>query len=251
MTRLQTRKVETDRDLQHFFDEVALNYVDQHGNPEKLLAYRLSIIRSLVGEQGAGSLLEIGCGTGIHLFALTDCFDLLMGTDISPLMIEQASKTRERSAASERVRLEVDRAEELSTVPDETVDCVLCVGAFEHMLDRLVVVQQVQRVLRPGGTFVCLTPNGDYLWYRFIAPTLGFETRHLSTDRFMSLPSIRKLLAETSLVLCREGCWTFVPRGDIPGLISALLTLVDLVGRVLNLSPCRGGVYFRAIKPGR
>ena len=47
MTRLQTREVETDRDFQHFFDEAALDYVDQHGNPEKLLAYRLSIIRSL------------------------------------------------------------------------------------------------------------------------------------------------------------------------------------------------------------
>ncbi len=249
MSRLKTRPIRTNQELRQFFDEVALDYRDRHGHPEDLLAYRLSIIRPLIGEGRERSLLEIGCGTGIHLFVLADQFARVIGIDISERMIEQARAALALRKLEYKFTLAVDRAEHLSTVSGETIDVVLCVGAYEHMRDKTGVLAQIRHVLKPGGCFVCLTPNGDYIWYRHWAPVLGINTRHLSTDRFMTLASIRDALSETGFELADSGYWTFVPKGDVGPYFAALLTAIDGIGRVLGLSACRGGLWFRAVKP--
>ena len=246
---MKTRQIRTDADLQQFFDEAAVHYSDQHGQPEKLLGYRLSVIRPLMGHGKGRTFLEIGCGTGDHLFAVADQFTQVLGTDLSPVMIERAREILTDWDKKEKFTLAVDRAEHLSTVPDETIDVVLCVGAFEHMTDKPAVLTQIDRVLKSGGSFVCLTPNGDYVWYRRLAPFLGYDTRHLSSDRFTNLPLIGELLSHTRLILADSGYWTFIPRGDIGTVLFVILAMVDLAGKVLGIPGCRGGIYFKAVKP--
>lgn len=249
MPRLRTRQIQTDADLQQFFDAAAVHYSEQHGHPQKLLCYRLSLIRTLIGQRTRGTILEIGCGIGNHLFQLAGQFSQVMGTDLSPAMIEKARETLVGYDKVEKFSLVVDRAEELSTVSDEAIDVVLCVGAFEHMTDQPAVLTQISRVLKAGGCLVCLTPNGDYVWYRRLAPVLGYDTRHLSSDRLMTLSLIDELLSHTRLTLADSGYWTFIPRGDIGTVLSVILTIVDLAGRYLSIPGFRGGLYFKAVKP--
>ena len=92
------------------------------------------------------------------------------------------ASARQKLSTGGHIALRVDPAEELASIEDSAIDIVLCVGALEHMLDRALVVSQVTRVLRPGGKFVLLTPQGGYCWYMLLAPALGIATRHLSTD---------------------------------------------------------------------
>lgn len=250
MRRLRTRPIRTGDEARRFFDEAALDYRDRHGDPERLLGDRLSLIRFLIGATRAQTLLEIGCGTGIHLFALANQFAQAIGTDFSPRMIEQAEAIRARHDHADSISLAVDPAERLATVSDRTIDVVLCVGAFEHMIDKIRVLTQVRRVLKPGGSFVCMTPNGDYLWYRRVAPFLGFDTRHLSTDRLVTLAWIRETLVKTGLPVLHSGYWTFIPGGDVGPLLSVFLAAIDRTGRLFDLSSWRAGIYFKAVKPG-
>ena len=86
------------------------------------------------------------------------------------------------------------------------------------MLDRDQVVRQVSRVLKSGGVFVLLTPNGRYCWYTLLAPLLGCSTRHLSTDRFLDRREAINLLQFAGLRLTGWDFWTFIPKGDYPPL---------------------------------
>jgi SAM-dependent methyltransferase len=50
-----------------------------------------------------------------------------------------------------------------SALPDATFDCVVAVEVLEHVEADFAFVQQVYRVLKPGGVFLLTTPNGDWI----------------------------------------------------------------------------------------
>lgn len=50
-----------------------------------------------------------------------------------------------------------------NTLPDAAFDVVVSVEVLEHVEADRLFVQQVARVLKPGGYFLMTTPNGDYV----------------------------------------------------------------------------------------
>ncbi len=250
LATLKTRVIGDRSELVTHFDQSAADYREAHGDTGRLLAYRLGLIRRNYEAMKDGVLLEIGCGTGIHLANLAGDFARVIGTDISPKMIHTARETLRGWPGRELIELRVDPAEELSTVEDTSIDVALCVGAFEHMLEKDRVLQQVERVLKRGGLFVCLTPNGDYWWYTVLAPFLGIATRHLSTDRFLARREAITLLGDAGLTLRNWGYWTFVPKGDMPRWVSLILSASDWLGRVWQIGRLRGGLTVCATKRG-
>ncbi len=244
---LRTRRVRQPEDVFDFFDALAPEYRDCHGDAERSLQRRLALIRRLLPAR-RGVLIEIGCGNAIHLFALAPLFDASIGVDGSAKMIAAAEARRVRHDAAARVRFAVERAENLSSVGDAAADAVLCVGAFEHMTDQPGVLAEAGRVLRPGGVFVCLSPNADFLWYTRLAPWLGFDTRHLSTDRFVSPSRWPLLLAAAGLQPEAIGFWRFVPVGDMPPWAARTMLALDRVGAALRVNALRGGCYVKAVK---
>ncbi len=246
---LRTTEVHGPNDVRAFFDRLAPLYRDCHGPADRLLRYRLGIIDGLLEGAERDYLLEIGCGTGLHLLALAEGFRRLRGVDLSLGMIERAERSRREHPLRDRIRFGVDAAETLASVGDGEADAVLCVGAFEHMPDKPAVLRQVRRALKPGGAFLCLTPNADWVWYAAIAPRLGLPVTHLSSDRFVGRHELTSLLEASGLKPEAVGHWTFIPRGDMPRGWAHLLAGLDLAGRMFRCSWLRGGLYCRAVKP--
>jgi SAM-dependent methyltransferase len=246
---LKTRTILNRGELVAHFDRSAAAYEEAHGDARRLLDYRLALIRERCYGR-SGVLLEIGCGTAIHLAALAPSFSHLIGTDISPRMIASARTKLQASLYHDRLELRVDPAEELGTIEDSSVDVVLCVGALEHMLDRAQVVRQVARVLRDGGQFVLLTPHGGYCWYALLAPILGIATRHLSTERFLKRREAIALMQSAGLQVSSLDYWTFIPKGDMPSWTGVVLEFLDGLGRVCRLGALRGGLILTGIKGG-
>jgi len=248
MTRLRTRIVQSDDDIRIFFDANAGEYRESHGPAYQLLAYRLNLIRRLLVPSFGGVLVEIGCGPGVHLFPLAHAFGRVIGTDLSPGMIAAANAIRQEHPCAARIELRAEPAERLDSIEVQSADAVLCVGAFEHMTDKPGVLREVQRVLKPGGRFVCLTLNGDYFWYRRVAPRLGYSVKHLSSDRFVNAHELRALLQGAELRVDESGYWRFVARGDMPRWAAVVLTFLDRVGMACHPSLLRGGLYVCAHK---
>lgn len=246
---LVQRPVNGTEDLKKFFNDAANEYTEQHGPALKLLNYRLGLIRSAAEFQPADRVLEIGCGPGNHLLPLESYFFSGIGTDLSDEMIRKAKAIQAAQFSGSRINFRTDDAETLSTIDNESVDVVFCVGAFEHMINKKAVFNTVRRVLSPGGRFICLTPNGDYLWYKSIAPRLGLQTTRLSTDKFLGVSALSDLCESSGFCKFSHSYWTFVPGGDMPAKWARLLHLLDGIGKGLNASSFRGGLVFRCVKP--
>ncbi len=248
MGRLHSRSVRDSGDIRAFFDALASGYRECHGSAGPLLEYRLALIRRLLAPSFRGVLLEIGCGPGVHLFSLADAYSRAIGADLSPNMIAAAETLRRSHPCAARIELRAEPAERLASIQDQAADAVLCVGAFEHMPDKPAVLDEVRRVLKPGGRFVCLTLNGDSLWYRRIAPWLGYDVKHLSSDRFVNSAEMRALLQKAELRVAELGYWRFVAKGDMPSWTARALEWLDRAGTVCKPSLLRGGLYVCADK---
>jgi len=244
---LKTTSIRDHEDVRAHFDANAPTYADAHGDADRLLRYRLGIIRRYARLEPDHAVLEVGCGDGMHLRELADEYGQAMGVDISSAMVEVA---RNRSRAlGDKISFGVGHGEKLEPVEDASMDTAFCVGALEHMLDQGQVIKSVARTLKPGGRFVCMTPNGGYIWYRRLAPLLRLDTRHLSTDNFLTSDALRRLFEDAGFGNLQVGRWTFVPRGDMPGPVAALLQGLDRVGRCTGAGCLRGGIVIGGDKP--
>jgi ubiquinone/menaquinone biosynthesis C-methylase UbiE len=236
-------------DIKSFFDQCAsTGFSEEHGHPQRLLEYRLALVRKLARPRSADVVLDLGCGNGHHLLALGPEVARGTGIDVSPGMIELARARLRCSPRTANLTFEVDNAEELNGIADRTVDLAICIGAFEHMLDKRAVLASIYRVLKFGGRFFCLTPDADYVWYRTIAPLLGIATNHLSSDRTLTQYEFSVLLDQAGFRHIRFDPWTFIPKGDVPAIVALLLTVLDAIGRCARLDSLRGGLSLCAWK---
>jgi 2-polyprenyl-6-hydroxyphenyl methylase/3-demethylubiquinone-9 3-methyltransferase len=77
---------------------------------------------------------------------------------------------------------------------------------------------------------------------------MRLETRHLSTDRFLSRQQLGRLLSIAGLHVRHLDHWTFIPRGDMPPLCGMLLGILDWFCRSVAPDALRGGLVVSAEK---
>lgn len=59
---------------------------------------------------------------------------------------------------------------ESADIPSCSFDCVFAIYVLEHVADDVAFLQTVERVLKPGGAFYFITPNGATILLRSPAP---------------------------------------------------------------------------------
>ncbi len=244
---LKTTPAQGLEDVRQFFDDFAAQNTEQHGPPDQLMRYRVALLKVHANLRPEDVLPDIGCGNGNHLMALNGAFSRGIGVDISSKMIASAQATTHHDAGS-HLQFNVDDAHVLMTLPDASIDVAMCIGALEHMPDKQAVVHAVYRVLRPGGRFVCLTPNDQFLWYRWLAPSLGLPTTHLATDRRLDAQTAHALLHVAGFAKAGITFWSFIPRGDMPRIFRYISQSLDYIGKFICSKHLRSGLVLSAQK---
>src|SRR5204863_7787581 len=138
--RLFTTPVQSTAEVRDFFDRAAHTYSEQHGSPKRLLKYRVGLIKRHARPSAGDVVLDVGCGDGHHLRALAGDIGHGIGIDLSPAMIELARARQRDSTWPDRLDFLSEDAERLEVMADGSVDLAICVGAFEHMLDKPAVL---------------------------------------------------------------------------------------------------------------
>jgi predicted TPR repeat methyltransferase len=134
------------------FDAALVERLDYRG-PELLL----EAVRTIAGMPlGLGSVLDLGCGTGLGGAAFRPHCDWLVGVDISPGMIEQARAKGlyDRLAVS-------DLLEFLAAERGASHHLVLAADVFVYCSDIAPIAAAVAGVLAPGGLFAFTVETDD------------------------------------------------------------------------------------------
>lgn len=108
----------------------------------------------------ARHLLEMGCGLGHMLGLLQDDFQCV-GIDLIDYSIEQ---TRINAPRAQALQMSAD---DLSSFEDESFSAVVALHLVEHLPDPAHTIQEVSRILKPGGVWLFATPHPDYSLRRF------------------------------------------------------------------------------------
>jgi predicted TPR repeat methyltransferase len=135
------------------FDRALVERLDYRG-PELLLA----ALRPPEGQRfRLGSMLDLGCGTGLGGMAFRPFCDWLVGVDISPGMVEQAR------AKGLYDRLEVaDLLAFLAAEAGAQHHLVLAADVFVYCSDLAPIAKAVAPALAPGGLFAfTVETHGD------------------------------------------------------------------------------------------
>ena len=139
-------------------------------SPEKISK---ALARYLQNSNAA--IIDIGCGTGLTAQACVDLgFSSIDGLDYSPEMVEIA---RQKGIYRELFVADLNQPLQFA---DQSYTAIICSGTFTHSHVGAEPLDELVRILKPGGFLAC-TIHRD-LWQK-----RGFE------DKFNALESAQRL----------------------------------------------------------
>jgi ubiquinone/menaquinone biosynthesis C-methylase UbiE len=187
-------------EVRDHFDREASTYASAyHRSSNSGYSFRIRKQRVLeLFDKPGGAVLDAGCGPGVLVDELVrgqGCE--LWGVDVSPEMIDRA---RERHSGLERVHFGVGDVESLP-FQSGFFDAAIAMGVLEYLPHSGPALQEMFRVLKPGGTLIVTLPNAVSpfrVWQRFVWKPVLFALRPLVGRWF---PVVKRL---TSPVNQRE-----------------------------------------------
>ncbi|HVU68002.1 MAG TPA: bifunctional 2-polyprenyl-6-hydroxyphenol methylase/3-demethylubiquinol 3-O-methyltransferase UbiG [Ktedonobacteraceae bacterium] len=204
----------------------SFNWWDKGCFLRQMTGDRCDYIQSCVERaRGTGALrdlrvLEVGCGGGLICEDLARRGTTMVGLDPSAQALQTAREHAAQAGLDERITYEQGYAEELPYAA-ASFEAVVCLDVLEHVADLKQTVQEIARVLTPGGIFVFDTINRTWLaralliWYGEHFPSGGLVPGLHHYEKFIKPAELRCLL-ELSEFETRE-LTGFMPRGLVQG----------------------------------
>jgi SAM-dependent methyltransferase len=151
---------------------------DEPGNP--IIALEQPAVWSLIEQLAPGRVLDAACGTGRHARRLVELGHDVLGIDLTREMLDRAA-LNVPEARFEKADLRA------IPVGEGEMDLVVCGLALSHLRELQPVIDELARVLRPGGHLVAsvLHPFQAHLgWHAPFADSTGgrgFVREHAHT----------------------------------------------------------------------
>jgi ubiquinone/menaquinone biosynthesis C-methylase UbiE len=177
----------------------------------------IQVMRSL-GPLSGDRCLEIGCGGGVLLErVLAAGASSVAGLDHSPDMLALSTTRNAEALATQRLALKLGDA---SAIPwaDQSFDAVFTANVFFYIQDPAAALDEVFRVLRPGGRLVIHTAPGPLpppslkTWW-VVIPMVSAMNVHTDTE----MADLYKNAGFTDVTVSSEGFFHQLSRGFRPG----------------------------------
>jgi SAM-dependent methyltransferase len=170
---------------------------------EERPADRLAAAAALLPPR-AERLLDVGCGEGTLQRLCPGRYPFLVGAE------GDAGAARAARAHGVRVQCADLDAPHLP-YRDAAFDAAACLDVLEHVLDPRHLLDELARVLRPGGVLVLTTPNIRF--YPFLVALIGGRFPRTSGDprgydgghlHYFTFADVQRLLVEAGFAVIEE-----------------------------------------------
>ncbi|WP_372790263.1 methyltransferase domain-containing protein [Paraconexibacter sp.] len=212
----------------------------------------------LVAAGGHTTVLDWGCGHGQNSDGLHQ-----RGLQVSSFDYRPQRSEREADPESgvkplphyPHLEAYIERDDPVALPYDDgTFDAVLSMGVLEHVGDPDGSLEEIKRVLKPGGTlYVFKLPNRFSYTEKIGKHTGSYWHGHLPDDRLYTLRSARELVASHGFGITASWRANMVPlnrTGDrLPALARPLWTLNRVLERVPVLNLVSTNVELVAVAP--
>jgi len=121
-------------------------------SPGMSLAETLGVVVDLVPTDPQARWVDLACGPGLVTRAMGPRVGSVQGFDLTPEMVEKA-RSEAACAGVENVSFEVGDATTLD-LPDDSFDGAITRFSFHHVPAPVRVLEEMRRVVRPGGWVV-------------------------------------------------------------------------------------------------
>lgn len=123
----------------------------------------------MVAREAPADILDLATGSGDVAFTLArrvPTAKTIRGMDFCVAMLEEA-KAKMKASASSGVRISFEQADcHRLPLPDSSVDAITIAFGLRNLEDRAKGLQEMERVLRPGGSLFVLEFSQPYGWMR-------------------------------------------------------------------------------------
>lgn len=173
-------------------------------------------------------VLDWGCGTGAFSYAIVMEGHNVWGTDPrTPPMMEFIA-----GAAGPRYHFDLAEDSVLLPYPDSSFDVVLSNGCLEHVGETggsdVRSLEEIYRVLRPGGAFVCSHLPNRHSYIEAIAraikkPAKRHFGRFVYSHEFLYTPEeIRTMAGNAGYTVTSVEAYGLIPRNPLSSLPSSI-----------------------------
>ncbi len=167
--------------------------------------YRRRLARACPGKR----VLEFGCGVGSEAINLAASSRHVCGIDISPAAVRKATERAARQGLTNCRFMVMDA--ESTAFPTASFDLVCGTGIIHH-LDVERSLDEIARLLRPGGVAIFMEPLGHNPFlnlFRRLTPSLRTPDEH--PLRVGDLVAMRSRFPEVSIRYWHLLAWLSIP----------------------------------------
>lgn len=162
------------------YDSIAVNYDKKHG--QSCIAAHTLLLDAIAQLPKLNyKILDVGCGTAevLHKLNANPAFELF-GLDPSHEMLKIAREKVPRAHYIHGVTEQIDLA-------DASIDIVISSTSFSHSTDHFKALQEIDRVLKPGGwCFIAEHPKPNIV-IQLILKVINRLPHFLSADEMTDL----------------------------------------------------------------
>jgi ubiquinone/menaquinone biosynthesis C-methylase UbiE len=172
---------------------------------------RWYVARHALALQTEGEAVDLGCGPGDLVLLLAEEAPQLRvdGVDLSEEMLAEATRRAKAAGLSSRVQFKKGDAARIP-FPDRSLDLIVSTLSLHHWCDPVPVLDEIARVLKPGGAFLIFDLRRDLapplyllLWFAtrvVVPPALRQANEPLGSRNAAYTTSEAAALAQRSIL---------------------------------------------------